>query len=192
MRFNALLVAGSLLAVGGLVALGPVRSALGLALDETWQLALIHAELALAPLLFMPVAGGRGKALTNLAAAAACTSAGAATVLLFSFAVMGGVGLDTRALAGVAWLAVSGLLALGARFGPHWVLRVRVLVLCAFGLPALWHYLLLEYAGASGGHLAALSPNWALATHSISLWPLLLAGALAWSGALALPDRGRA
>lgn len=191
MRFNALLVAGSLLAVGGLVALGPVRSSLGLALDDAWQLALIHAELALAPLLFMPVAGGRGKALTNLVTAAACASAGAATVLLFSFASMGEVGLDTRAFAGSVWLAVSGPLALGARFGAHWVLRGRILLLCAIGLPALWHYLLLEYAGSSGGQLAPFSPNWALATQSVSLWPLLLAGALAWFGALALPDRGR-
>jgi len=191
MRFNALLVAGSLLAVGGLVALGPVRSALGLSLDDSWQLALIHAELALAPLLYMPVVGGRGKALSNLAAAAACASAGAATVLLFSFASMGEVGLDTRALAGVMWLAVSGVLALGARFGARWVPRGRVLLLCAFGLPPLWHYLLLEYAGASGGQLAPLSPNWALATQNVSLLPLMLAGVLAWIGALALPDRER-
>lgn len=192
MRFNALLVAASLLAVGGLVALGPVRGALGLALVDAWQLALIHAELALVPLLFLPRSGGRGKAMANLAAAAACCAAGAAVILLFSFAAPGDHGLQTRGLAASVWLAGSGLLALGARVGPRWVLRGRVLLLCAFGLPPLWHYLLLEYAGASGGHLAAFSPNWALATRAVSLWPLLLAGALAWAGALALPDRGRA
>lgn len=192
MRFNALLVAASLLVVGGLVAIGPVRSALGLALDESWQLALVHAELGLAPLLFLPVGGGRTKALQNLAAAAACCAAGAAVVLLFSFSAMGDAGFATRALAGAVWLAVSGLLALGARFAPHWVWRGRLLLLCVFGLPPLWHYLLLEYAGASGGHLAGLSPNWALATRDISLWPLLLAGGLTWAGALAAPDRGRA
>lgn len=190
MRFNALLVAGSLLAVGGLVSLAPVRGELGIALDDSWQLALVHAEFALAPLLYIPACGGRGKAVGNLASAAACWTAASSVTLLFSFCALADLGLDTRALSAAVWLAVSGLLALGARFGRRWVLGGRVLLLCGFGLPPLWHYLLLEYVGASGNHLTPLSPNWALAAQQADWWPLLLAGGLCWAAALVLPDRG--
>jgi hypothetical protein len=187
MRFNALIVAGCLLAVGAAVAPAPVRSALGLALDDSWQLALIHAELALVPLVFFPVRGGRCEALGNLAAALACWAAGTAVVLLFSFAAMHDV-YGTRALSAAVWLAGSGLMALAAR-GEAWVLRARVLLLCAFGLPPLWHYLALEYGGATATHLRPLSPGWSLATQDVTLWPLLLAGALCWVAALVIPSR---
>lgn len=189
MKFNALLVASMLLALGGLLALSGVRESLGTALDDSWQLALIHAEFALAPLLFLPVVGGRKVAATNLLAGAACFAAGGAVVLLFSFASMRGAGWDTRMLSACVWLAVSGLLALAARRDAVWVTRGRVLLLALFGLPALWHYFLLEYAGADGSHLRPLSPNWALATNDITLWPLAIIGVLCWIGAFALPDR---
>ncbi len=65
MRFNPLLVVGVLLGVGALSALPSVRESTGVAADESWQRALMHAELALAPLLFLPVAGGRKAALAN-------------------------------------------------------------------------------------------------------------------------------
>ncbi|MCA8947651.1 MAG: hypothetical protein KDB29_15555, partial [Planctomycetes bacterium] len=77
MRFNALIVAVCLLAAGGLVALQPVREALGLALDDSLQLALIHAELAMAPLLFIPALGTRHSVLSNLTTGAACWAAAA-------------------------------------------------------------------------------------------------------------------
>ena len=192
MRFNALVVALTLLTVGGLVAYAPVRSALGLALDESWQLALIHAELALVPLLYLPAAGGRGKALGNLASAGACGAAAGAVVLLFSFASTRELAWQSRSLAASVWLGVSGVLALGARFGTQWVVRARVVLLCAFGLPALWHYLALEYGQASVGHLTAVSPLWAVATDDVSLWPMLVAGLLTWLAAIILPDRGQA
>jgi hypothetical protein len=192
MRFNALVVAGCLLAVGGLVALRPVREALGLALDDSLQLAVIHIELALAPLLFFPLNGAREKALSNLAAAIACWAAGAAVVLLFSFASMGDEGRDTRALSAVVWLASAGLLSLAARRGMHWVGRARVVLLVMFGLPPLWYYVALEYGGASLSRLKALSPSWGLATGDVTLWPLLLVGLTAWIAALALPKRGEA
>ena len=191
MRFNALIVAVTLLAVGGLVAYSPVRESLGLALDDSWQLALIHAELALAPLLFRPVVGDRVKAFSNLASAAACWAAGGAVVLLFSFASMHDLAWHTRGLSACVWLAVSGVLSLGARVEPRWVMRGRVLLLCAFGLPALWHYLMLESGEASAGRLTSVSPSWAIATDDVALWPLLIAGVLSWLAALALPDRRR-
>ncbi|MCB9895490.1 MAG: hypothetical protein H6839_13665 [Planctomycetes bacterium] len=189
MRFNALIIATSLLAIGGLVAYAPVRESLGLALDDSWQLALIHAELALAPLLFRPALGDRRKAFENLASAAACWGAGGAVVLLFSFASMHDLAWQTRPLSAGVWLAVSGILSLGARFGPGWAARGRVLLLCAFGLPALWHYLMLEYGEASADSLTSVSPSWALATNDVSYWPLLLAGVVTWAAALALPSR---
>ena len=88
MRFNALIVAATLLAFGGLVAYAPVRESLGLALDYSWQLALVHVQFALAPLLFLPARGGRGVAASNLASAAACWAAAFAVVSLFSFATV--------------------------------------------------------------------------------------------------------
>ena len=189
MKLNALLVASTLLAFGGLLALSGTRAALGTALDHTWQLALMHLELALAPLLFLPVIGERKHAFTNLLAGAACWAAGGAVVLLFGFASMRDAGWDSRALSAVTWLAVSGLLALAARRDAVMVTRGRVLLLAMFGLPVLWHYLLLEYAGATGTHLRALSPNWSLLSQGVPLWPLALVGALCWIGAFALPDR---
>jgi hypothetical protein len=187
MRFNAVIVASCLLAIGAAVALAPVRQALGLALDDSWQHSVIHAELALVPLLYLPVRGGRREALSNLCAALACWAAGSAVVLLFSFASMHEV-FATRTLSAAAWLAGAGLLALAAR-GDGWVARARVLLLCAFGLPPLWHYLALEYGGATATHLRPLSPGWSLASDDVTLWPLLLAGALCWVAALVIPAR---
>jgi hypothetical protein len=189
MRFNALIVASALLAVGAIVALAPVREALGLALDDSWQLALIHAELALMPLLFLPVRGGRAEAVSNLTAAAACWAAAGAVVMLFSFASMGDLALSTRGLSAAGWLACGGMLSLAARGERRWVGSARILLLCAFGLPPLWHYLALEYGGASAVHLKPLSPGWAIATQDVTLWPLLTAGVLCWVAAFAIPDR---
>lgn len=187
MKFNALLVVSVLLALGGLFALPGERQAAGLGLDGSWQLAVIHAELALAPLLYLPVVGERRSALNNLLGGASCWAAGGAVVLLFGFA--GGAGWSTRALSACVWLAVSGVLAMGARRDAAMVQRGRVLLLALLALPALWHYLLLEYAGATGAHLRAISPNWGLATNQPALWPLLLIGTLCWVGAFALPTR---
>lgn len=189
MRFNALVVTVCLFAIGGLAALRPVREAVGLALDDSWQLALIHAELALAPLLFMPALGARGKALGNLSVAGACWAAGTAVVLLFSFASAGDTGWATRGLSASVWLASGGLLSLAARAGSGWVARARVTLLALFGLPPLMHYLMLEYSGASGLPLKAISPNWSLATDDVSLWPLIVLGLIAWVCAIAWPDR---
>lgn len=188
MRFNALIVAASLLAVGAVVALPPVRSALGLALDDSWQLAVIHAEFALVPLLFFPGQGGRASALSNFTSALACWAAGSAVVLLFTFASMRDAAFETRALSACVWLAGSGLLSLAAR-GQGWIRRARVLLLCAFGLPPLWHYLALEYGGATATHLRPLSPSWSVAGADVTLWPLLLAGALCWIAAFVIPER---
>ena len=192
MRFNALIVAVCLLAVGGLVALQPVREALGLALDDSLQLALIHAELAMAPLLFLPVLGTRHSVLSNLTTGAACWAAAAAVVLLFSFASMGDLGWETRSLSAAVWLACVGTLSLAARVGSIWVGRTRVALLCLFGLPPLWHYLMLEYSGVSGARMKSLSPNWGLATHELTLWPLIVLGLLCIGVAVAIPNRERA
>jgi hypothetical protein len=149
----------------------------------------MHAELALAPLLFMPARGGRRLARVNLLVAAACWAAGAAVVLLFSFTTRSELGLLSRAFSSVAWLACSGLLSLAARAPDGWLPRARVLLLCTFGLPPLWHYLALEYGGASALHLRPLSPNWSLAAGELNPWLLLPAGLVCWAAALAWPER---
>jgi hypothetical protein len=190
MRFNALVVGAVLLAVAGVVAVAAVRSALGLALDDTWQLAVIYAELAVAPLLFFPLRGGRKEALGNLCSALACWSVGTAVVMLFTFASTAEAAIETRVLSAAVWLAASGLLSLAAR-SEGWVVRARVLLLCAFGLPPLWHYLALEYGGTTATHLRPLSPAWSLASGDVTLWPLLLAGGLCWVAAFAIPERRR-
>lgn len=193
MRFNALIVAASLLATGGLVAYSPVRESLGLALDYSWQLTLVHVQFALAPLLFLPVCGSRKSAASNLASAAACWASAFAVLSLFSFATMGGgEAWGYGSISACVWLAASGVLSLAARFNARWVTRGRVLLLCAFGLPALWHYLMLEYGEASGERLRPLSPSWQLAVHDIHFHPLLVAGLLAWAAALAMPGRRQA
>jgi hypothetical protein len=189
MRFNALIVAAALLAVGAGVALAPVREAFGLGLDDSWQLALIHAEFALAPLLFLPARGPRAMVFNNLTVAAACWAAAAAVVALFSFASMNDFAWQTRGLSTAVWLACGGLLSLAARGEGRWIGRARILLLCAFGLPPLWHYLALEYGGASVTQLRPLSPSWAIGTPDVTLWPLVLAGGLCWVAAFAIPDR---
>jgi hypothetical protein len=188
MRFNALVVAAVLLTVGGVVALAPVRAALGLGLDDSWQLSVIHASLAVAPLLFFPRRGGRLETLNSLCSALACWSAGVVVVLLFTFAARNEVGIGVHVLSFAAWFASAGLLAAAAR-GANWVFRARILLLCAFGLPPLWHYLALEYGGATATHLRPLSPNWQLAAHDIEFYPLLLLVALCWIAAFAIPER---
>lgn len=189
MRFNALLVVATLLALGGLLALPSLRNSFGTSLDDSWQLALVHCELALAPLLFLPLVGGREDAFMNLLTAASCWLGAAAVVLLFSFASMRGLGWDSRGLSACTWICVSGLLAAAARLDARWVTRGRILLLVTFALPVLWHYFLLEYAGADGSHLRALSPNWQLLTAQLVSWPLAVSGAVLWVIAFALPDR---
>lgn len=185
MRFNPLLVVGVLLGAGALAALPFVRESTGLARDESWQLAVIHTELALAPLLFLPSVGGRKDALANLLSAAACWACAAACVLLFSFPSLAGVGWQTRGLGAAVWLFASGLLALAARGGGPWVARARAGMLAVFALPPLWHYLTLEYAGASALHLRVLSPNWAVAAGDVNPWWLAGIGLVAWVAAFA-------
>lgn len=186
-RLNPLIIVLAMLGVGAVASVGAVRGSMGLAADDSWQLALIHAEFALAALLFLPAGGGRRCALENLANAAACFAAAGACVLLFSFSSAQGAGWQTRGLSAGAWLFATGWLSLAARGSRVWMARARVGVLSVFALPPLWHYLLLEYAGAGATHLRPLSPNWALAGDDITLWPLLVLGALPWAVAVALP-----
>jgi hypothetical protein len=184
--YSPLIVAAALLGVGGVLAMPAVRGPLGLALDDSWQLVLIHAEVVLAPLLFMPYRGRTG-VFANLAGTVACWAAGAAVVMLFTFAAVGDVAFESRALSAAVWVVSGGTLSLAAR--KDWIGRARILLLCAFGLPPLWHYLALEYGGATATHLRALSPNWQLAAGDVVLWPLLLIGALSWIIAFVLPER---
>jgi hypothetical protein len=192
MRYNALLVAGLLFALGALLAAHGVRDPLGIALTDAWQLALGHAWIGLAPVLFLPRRGGRTDCLGNLLAAAACWAAGLAAILCFSFAATTDRTWQFASIGGAAWLACGGALSLAARGRGRWVGTARVALLCAFSLPVLWHYLALEYGGASMLDLRPLSPNWMLAADEFNLWPMVIWGAVSSAAALALPERGEA
>src|SRR5690606_23340152 len=91
-----------------------------------------------------------------------------------------------------AWLFAGGVLACGGRFGPAWLTRARIGLLLLFALPALAHYLALEYASAGLLFWRAWSPSWALAAGELSPWPLLPAAAVLWAVALAIPARKEA
>lgn len=186
MRFNPLIVATVMLLVGGLVALDDVGGPLGVT-DDSWTLALIHLELTLAPFLFIPVRGGRVNALSNLTNAIACFVVSSCCVLLFTFSALDDLAWQSRGLSAGAWVFAAGWLSLAARRSSAWVSRARIGVICVFALPLLWHYLVLEYAGASVLHLRALSPNWSLTAGELVSGALLVAGAPAWAAAFALP-----
>jgi hypothetical protein len=193
MPFNPLIIVVFLLGVAGLVSISAVGEPMGIGLDRTLQIAVVHAEFAACVLLLFPRRGNARKiAALNLLNVAACFAAASACVMLIRFAALGDLPWQTRAGALAAWAFAGGVLALGARVGADWVARARIAVLCVFAVPALAHYLALEYAGASLLHLRGLSPSWAFAAGELSWLPLLPAGVLPWVLAFALPARGEA
>lgn len=177
--WNPLIVALGLLTFAGVAAFA---DGAGVDSGRALQFALLHAELAACVLLLFP---GRG-VVGNLLSVTACFFVASAVALLLSFAAPGGPALESRAAALGVWLFCGGVLALGARLGGEWILRGRLLLLCLFALPALAHYLALEYGGASLLHLRPFSPNWALAAGQLSWLPLLPASLLPWAAAFVL------
>lgn len=165
---------------------------MGVGHDRSLQLAVIHAELAACVLLFFPRPGARPAALQNLLGVLACFAVASACVMLFQFAALGDLPGASRPGALAAWTFAGGWLALGARFGGVWVARSRIALACLFALPALAHYLSLEYASANLLHLRALSPSWALVVDELSWLPLLPAAVVPWALAIALPARKEA
>lgn len=160
----------------------------GIGRDASVVHALVYMELALAPLL-LPVRAGRGRddLVFNLALCLACWAACSACVLLFGSSATTHAGLSTRLLSLCAWLFAGGVLAVSAAWSRHGPGAVRPLVLAAMALPALFHYLSLEYAGAEQGALAHLSPHWLLARGQEGpAWWLGGAGVVAWLAAAGL------
>jgi hypothetical protein len=189
MAYNPLIIAAFLLAVAGVAALPALGAPMGVGHDRSLQLAVIHAELAACVLLLFPrVEANRAAVARNLLWTLACFAAASAVVMLLHFAARENLPLHSRPAALGAWMFAGGVLALGARLGGVWTLRLRLALLAIFALPALAHYLALEYAGASLLHLRGWSPNWALAADRLSWLPLLPAAALPWAAALALKD----
>jgi hypothetical protein len=181
MSYNPFLVAVLMLAAAAILAGTALGAAFGVQHDVSLQRALVHVELALAPLFFLPlVSRGRDAAARNALNLAACAAVSAAVVALFSFLTREPVALETRAGALAAWVFAGGWLAFAASLGSAWVVRARVALVCVFALPPLWHYLALEYGGASLLHISWLSPSWAFARDALDWWPLLLAGLPAW------------
>ena len=201
-RFQPAIVVAILLASAAALAVESWRKAMGIAVDESLQRALIYVELALPLVVFAPGAfKRRGEALLAPLWALACVMAGAATLFAFSFASSSHLVQQTRGLAAAAWAASCGLVSLGAalegRFGGPWIMRVRAAWLCLATLPALWHYFALEYATKSLLHLRPLSPHWLLAAFpdgawdTLSYWPLLVLGGGTWLAALFLTRQGQ-
>ncbi len=193
MPFNPLIVVVFLLGVAGLVSIGAVGGPMGVGLDRNLQVAVVHAEFAACVLLLFPRVGGERKAAAlNLLNVLACFAAASACVMLFRFAALGDLPVETRMGALAAWSCAGGALALAARYSANWVTRARITVLCVFAVPALAHYFSLEYAGATLLHLRGVSPSWAFAAGDLSWMPLLPAGVVLWALALALPARKEA
>ncbi|MCC6464552.1 MAG: hypothetical protein IT463_04345 [Planctomycetes bacterium] len=166
---------------------------LGLARDASLQRGLLHLELALYPLALLP-ARGRQNLAANALGALATFAAASACAWLFAFLSAEPMALSSRPLALCAWLGCSGLLAAAAALGGadnRWLLRARVLLLCLLGLPALWNYFALEYAGATAGGLAALSPGLASGASPWACWPLAVLGAAGWAVAAGRAWRAR-
>ncbi|MBX3459462.1 MAG: hypothetical protein KF696_05750 [Planctomycetes bacterium] len=189
MPFNPLIIVAFLLAVAGVCALPVFGAGMGVGVDRTLQLAVLHTELACCALLLLPAVGTRrATVLRNLLIVLACFAAASACVMLLHFAARGDLPLQTRLGAFGAWMFAGAWLSLGARLGRDWLARARLLVLCVFALPALAHYLALEYGGSSLLHLRPVSPNWSLAVGDPNACILLLWAALPlWALALALP-----
>lgn len=186
--WNPLLVAVCLLALAGLAAWPALGTGAGVSPGRTLQLAILNAELTACVLLLYPARGrSRGAVMSSLLAAFACFFAASAVSLLLNFLAHRGLALASRPGALGAWLFCGGALALGARLGGGWVFRARLLLLVLFALPALGHYLALEYGGASLLHLRPWSPHWALAAGELSWLPLLPASLPLWALAFALP-----
>jgi hypothetical protein len=160
----------------------------GIAPNGSLVIALVYLELALAVLIPLPKPGReRATFVANAAGVAACAAAASAAVLLFGYLTTTSPGLDTRPLCFSAWFAAGGVLAGAAALGPGPRESARVLLLAVFALPALFHYLSLEYSGASQLPLAHLSPPWLLALGRPGFaWWLIGVGALGWISSAAL------
>lgn len=188
MRHGPLIAVASMLVGAALVWADAAPQEWVLARNVSLVNALVCLELGLAPLvlLFKP---GRGAATlaSNFSAFAACWACASAVVLLFSFATPLSVGLQTRSLSLCAWLAASGVLAFAASVGRHGQSVARPLLLAAFALPPLFHYLSLEYSGRSQEGMAVLSPHWLLAMGQAGHnWGLAAAGVAGWAAAAAV------
>ncbi|MBX3474975.1 MAG: hypothetical protein KF754_11375 [Planctomycetes bacterium] len=182
-----------MLAAAGLLWAGLAPSEWRVGRDAGLITALLHLELALGVLL-VPYRAGRDRRhlALNFATWAGCWGATSAAVLLFSFVDPLPAALHARALSLCAWLAAGGAAALACCISPDGAMRARMAVAAVFGLPALFHYLGLEYAGASQLPMAGFSPHWLLAQGRIGpAWWLGGAGITAWLAALALCLRAR-
>lgn len=185
LRYSPLICVTLLLGAAGALWLGAAPQSWGLGHDTTLVRALVYLELALAPLVLCPKPGRESAiVLGNLLHFAATWLAASACVLLFSFAGADSPAWQTRLVSLCAWLAAGGLLALGAALSPAGPARVRPLLLALFGLPLLFHYIGLEYAGASQSHLAALCPHWLVWRGDYGpAWVLMALGLAGWLGA---------
>jgi hypothetical protein len=165
----------------------------GIAPNGSLVVALVYLELAVAVLIPSPTPGrDRATLAANAAGMAACAAAAGAAVLLFGYLTTTTPGLDTRPLSLSAWLGAGGVLAGAAALGRGARESARVLLLATFGLPALFHYLSLEYSGASQIWLANLSPHWLIALGRPGpAWWLVGVGALGWLIAAVLSFRKR-
>lgn len=193
MRFAPLLCVTILLASAALLWAGAAPEGWGIVPGAPLVLAVVCIELALAPLMFLPATGrDRAVVASNAAWFVACWLACSAAVMLLEFASPGSPALATRPLSVSAWLAAGGALALSAAISPQGPRTVRPLLLALFGLPALLHYLSLEYAGASQAGLAAVSPHWLLARGETGMaWWLGGLGLLCWVATAAICLRRR-
>lgn len=193
MRYSPLICVTLLLAAAGALWSGAAPASWGLGHNATLVRALVYLELALAPLLLCPKPGReRAIVLENATHFAATWLAASACLLLFSFATVQPVAWQTRLVSLGAWLAAGGVLALGAALSPSGPARARPLLLALFGLPLLFHYIGLEYAGDSQAHLAALSPHWLVWRGELGpAWTLMALGLAGWGAAVALCLRKR-
>jgi hypothetical protein len=196
LRFAPLICVTVLLAAGAALWAGVAPQSWGVGRNATMVNALVCLELALAPLI-LPVRAGRTRENLglNFATCLACWAAAGATVLLFGFATPQSVGLETRLLSLCAWFCAGGVLAAGAALSPAGAWRARPLLIAAFALPILFHYLSLEYASDSADLLAEFSPHWLLWRGALGpAWWLAGIGAVGWlaAGGLCVRKRGQA
>lgn len=188
MRFAPLICVCLLLGAAGMVYAGLAPAQWSLSPNASLVLALVYLEMALAPLVLAPRTGrDTATVAANLAGTAACWIAASAAVLLFTYLSPTSFGLDSRVLSLCAWLAAGGILAAAATMGPRARESARVLVIATFTLPALFHYLSVEYSGASQFALASVSPHWLLARGVLEpSWWLAGAGFAGWAAAAIL------
>lgn len=174
-----------MLAAGALLWAGVAPEAWGVQRNATLVFALVCLELGLGALVPVKAGAGRDVLAVNAASTLACWAGCSACVLLFSFVTPLPIGLETRVLSLCAWLCAGGVLAGAAALSSQGAGRARPLLLAVLGLPALLHYIGLEYAGSSQAGLAALSPHWLLARGEIGpAWWLAGIGTAGWCVAI--------